>query len=359
MVQYDLNVIAGTELTHYRLLGYLSGPQECTYLINPAHMNVQEPANMDDTMTREDGDHYSLPISTPTNMSYALQRLKLAVVCREIVDATSREHLQGQELSYNKILELDRKLRQAYSEFPDFFRFDPVSRRKSLYQERPAIAWQRCLLHQGFHSRLCRLHRQYLIRGARDPTYSYSHVVCLQSARKVLEIKRIMDDDTPTFMPPSSVVWSVMHHVFMAAVILLMDVCFNWDDILADKRKEEVLDACHMLSKAQQSSSVVREGIDAMMGVLQKHWKSGKQSVTIASSPVINPIALENHASIPASNNMIPDIKSPADLPDDNGEKHLEDIWTEMLNSSGNLSFDTPDWTGLLTELTNATVPCG
>lgn len=168
-----------------------------------------------------------------------------------------------------------------------------------------------------------------------------------------------MDDDTPTFMPPSSVVWSVMHHVFMAAVILLMDVCFNWDDILADKRKEEVLDACHMLSKAQQSSSVVREGIDAMMGVLQKHWKSGKQSV-IASSPVINPIALENHASIPASNNMIPDVKeSPADLPDDSGEKHLEDIWTEMLDSSGNLSFDTPDWPGLLTELTNATEPCG
>ena len=329
-------------------------------------MNVQEPANMDDTMTRESEDNYSLPISTPTNMSYALQRLKLAVVCREMVDTTSREHLRGQEAGYDKILELDRKLRQAYSEFPDFFRLDPVSRRKytSLYQERPAIAWQRCLLHQGFHSRLCRLHRQYLIRGARDPTYSYSHVVCLQSARKVLEIKRIMDDEAPTFMPPSSVVWSVMHHVFMAAVILLMDVCFNWDDILADKRKEEVLDACRMLSKAQQSSSVVREGIDAMMGVLQKHWKSGKQSVTITSSPVINPIALENRASIPASsgphNNMIPDVReSPADLPDDNGEKHLEDIWTEMLDSSGDLPFDTPDWTGLLTELTNATVPFG
>jgi hypothetical protein len=64
--------------------------------------------------------------------------------------------------------------------------------------------------------------------------YSYSHVVCLQSARRVLEIKRIMDDEVK-FKPNSPVVWSVMHNVIMAAVILLMDVCFNWDDILADK----------------------------------------------------------------------------------------------------------------------------
>lgn len=174
-----------------------------------------------------------------------------------------------------------------------------------------------------------------------------------------------MDEDEPKFMPPSSVVWSVMHHVFMAAVILLMDVCFNWDDILAEKRKEEVLDACRMLSKAQQSSSTVREGINAMMEVLQKHWKvsNGKQS-TVASSPVINTMELDNPARESVPNTKSPSAinlkPSPTDLPssamDDTGET-LEDIWTEMLDSSGNLSFDTPDWTGLLTELTNATVP--
>lgn len=346
-----------------RLLGYLSGPQECTYLIHPDHMNVRKPANMDDEITSNTGDGYELPMSTPTTMSFALQRLELAFVCRDMVDATAYEHLRGREVNYDKTLELDRKIRQAYSEFPEFFRLDPMSRRRyaSLYQERPAIAWQRCLLHQACHSRLCRLHRQYLIRGARDPAYSYSHIVCLQSARKVLEIKRIMDDDEPKFTPPSSVVWSVMHHVFMAAVILLMDVCFNWDDILAEKRKEEVLDACRMLSKAQQSSSTVREGINAMMGCLQKHWNTGKPPVpidpSVISLPVDNPTRPVAATGTPAV-----DIKQPSADPrniDENEEKHLEDIWTEMLDSGGDLTFDTPDWTGLLTELTNATVPCG
>lgn len=328
-------------------------------------MNVQKLANIDDIIPDSKEKDYSLPTSTPTKMSYSLERLKLAEVCREIVDATAYEHLRGREVSYDKVLELDRKLQQAY-DFPAFFRLDAVSRQQygPLYQDRPSIAWQRCLLHQAYHSRLCRLHRQYLVRGARNPTYSYSHVVCLQSARKVLEMKRIMDEDGPTFMPPSSVVWSVMHHVFMAAVILLMDVCFNWDDILAEKRKEEVLDACRMLSKAQQSSSTVREGINAMMEVLQKHWKvsNGKQSA-VASSPVINPMELGNPArdSTPTAEPETANLKqSPADLPSnaivDTGDT-LEDIWTEMLDNSGNLSSDTPDWTGLLAELTTATVP--
>ncbi|OGM42380.1 C6 zinc finger domain protein [Aspergillus bombycis] len=351
-------------------LGFLSGPQEWTYLINPEHMKVDRPLNLDDNEF-EGGGGLSRPSTTPTDMSFSLERLKLGIVCREVIDATSHEHLYGIEVSYQKILELDRKFHQALAEIPEFFRLDPSSRRRfaSLYQSRPTIAWQRCLLQQAYFSRLCRLHRQFFIRGAREPLYSYSHIVCLQSARKVLEIKKIMDEDEPKFTPPSSVVWSVMHHVFMAAVILLLDVCFNWDDILAEKRKEEVLDACHMLSNAQLSSSLVKEGINAMMSVLQKHWKHGK----LAASPKRNPSSSVNPASFDASKQPLPstsrasytpattiELDPPSDFPnnvDDTGQRQLEDIWSEMLDNGANLDLDDTDWTGLLTELTNATVP--
>ncbi|KJK63877.1 Zn2-Cys6 binuclear cluster domain protein [Aspergillus parasiticus SU-1] len=351
-------------------LGFLSGPQEWTYLINPEHMKVDRPLNLDDD---EFEGHSGLPrpISTPTDMSFSLERLKLGIVCREVIDATSHEHLYGIEVSYEKILELDRKFHQALAEIPDFFRLDPTSRRRfaSLYQSRPTIAWQRCLLQQGYFSRLCRLHRQFFIRGAREPLYSYSHIVCLQSARKVLEIKRIMDEDEPKFTPPSSVVWSVMHHVFMAAVILLLDVCFNWDDILAEKRKEEVLDACRMLSNAQLSSSLVKEGINAMMGVLQKHWKYGK----LAASPDRNSSLNVNPVGLDAPRKPLPstsgasytpattiELDPPGDLASnvgDTSERQLEDIWSEMLDNGANLDLGDTDWTGLLTELTNATMP--
>ncbi|GAQ05135.1 hypothetical protein ALT_2456 [Aspergillus lentulus] len=356
------------------LLGFLSGPQEWTYLINPRLMNVREPLNIDDEDIQGRAAATPSPMSEPTQMSYTLQRLNLAVVCREIVDMTAYEHMHGIDVGYDKILELDRKLRQAYNNLPEFYRLDNVSRRRfaPLYRSQPTIAWQRCLLQQAYHSRFCRLHRLYFIRGAREPAYSYSHVICLQSARKVLEIKRIMDEDEPKFMPPTSAVWSVMHHVFMAAVILLMDVCFNWDDLLADKRKQEVLDACRMLTRAQRTSSLVSQGIQAMMDVLQKHWKSGKHSTdgqpsNLPSSPALAATAVAEPAQIVSYQNSANAIDKKDDSSADpsfgidqneSQERPLEDIWTEMLDSGGDLNFGTPDWTDLLTELTNATLPC-
>lgn len=344
-------------------------------------MNVRQPLNIDDGPSQSYGNERGLKRSIPTTMSYSIERLKLAYVCREIVDETAVEHFQGLEVNYEKILDLDRRIQEVYKELPEFFRLDPVSRRRyaQLYRERPAIAWQRCLVQQGYHSRLCRLHRQYFIRGAGDPAYSYSHVICLQSARKVLEIKRIMDEEEPIFTPNSSVVWSVMHHVFMAAVILLMDVCFNWDDILANKRREEVLDACRMLSKAQQASTLVREGINAMMSILQKYWRPAKHN----AGP-IDPSTSSAMASF-TSNSMAPESSTsnallathpnfqtsefdgkvlantfPVNdsLSIENGSKELEDIWTAMLDNGGNLATEQTDWMDLLTELTNATIPC-
>ncbi|RAL06719.1 Zn(II)2Cys6 transcription factor [Aspergillus homomorphus CBS 101889] len=357
------------------LLGNLSGPQEWTYSIQQNHMNVQQPSNVDDTIIEKEGVVSSRPDSVPTDMSYALQRLKLAVICREIIDATSYDHLHGQELDYGRILELDRKFHHLISEIPEFFRLDPGSRRRfePIYKERPAIAWQKYVLQQGYYSRLCRLHRHHFIRGAREPSYAYSHVICLQSARKVLEIKRIMDEGDLGRHPPISVVWSVIHHVFMAAVILLMDVCFNWDDILADKRKEEVLDACRMLSKAHESSLLVREGINAMMRVLQKHWKSGKQSFAAqpvemsSSDTMLAPSLVEESACIvPVASGVYNMPSTTINVHGDSmeavttclsGDKQLEDIWSEMLESGNNLALESSDWTDLLNELTDTSLP--
>ncbi|KAJ5954221.1 hypothetical protein N7501_008500 [Penicillium viridicatum] len=361
--------------TYDWLIGFLSGPQEWTYSIHPQHMIVQQPLNVED----EDIDHSEngVPLSTPTAMTYSLCRSKLAVVCREIVDEMAYYHFHEQEVPYEKILELDQKLHKICAELPSFFRFDQTSRREysALYHERPTLAWQRALVQQGYHSRLCRLHRHYLVRGAKDPKYSYSHVVALRSARKVLEVKRIMDEEDPVFIPHSSIIWAVMHHVFMAAAILLIDVCFNWDDILAEKRKEEVLDACRMLSRAQQSSPMAREGIKAMMGILRKHWKHEKR---VSSRDLQEPSASSNSNST-TLNASRPDIPTPASLdpntvafpsqiskgqstvyPSDYAllsPLPLEDLWAEMLESGANVELSTPDWTDLLTELTNVTFP--
>jgi hypothetical protein len=181
-----------------------------------------------------------------------------------------------------------------------------------------------------------------------------------------------MDEEDPVFTPHSGLVWAIMHHVFMAAAILLIDVCFNWDDILAEKRKEEVLDACRMLSRAQQSSPIAREGISAMMGILRKHWKhekrpgsSGLQPDPVDSAPttmsdvsrqdLLTPVSMDTRSAVPqgADGQSVLDQSAtslPHPLP-------LEDVWAEMLDGGTYAELDTPDWTVLLNELTNVTLP--
>ncbi|KAL2839361.1 hypothetical protein BJY01DRAFT_219307, partial [Aspergillus pseudoustus] len=345
-------------------LGFLSGPQEWTYLVSAKFICTDKPLDLPDDAIE---NRVTQATRAPSSMTYFNERLRLAEVCRSIIDVVGPEQVSGKEVEYSKILDLDRRLREAQSEVADVFRLDAASRRRfrSLYQEKPSLAWQRCILQQAYYSRLCRLHRPFFIRGARDAKYSYSHVVAMSSARKVLEINRIMDEDEPKFPPSTAVIWSVMHHVFMAAVMMLLDVCYNPDDILGERRKEEVLDACRRLSKAQQSSSLVKEGIDAMMGVLQKQYK-GAKPITETSARVTGSISLEaqpqpayimpqvaQQLAQPSGTAPFTSITNPADQQ----SRDLEDIWSDLIDHGVNFEFAGDDWTGLFSDLTNVAMP--
>ncbi|KAJ5618682.1 hypothetical protein N7528_006793 [Penicillium herquei] len=354
--------------TYDWLLSFLSGPQEYSYSISPAHMNVNLPLNIEDEDIETGSER---PLSTPTIMSYTIGRLRLSEVCREIVDKTASKYFQGGEMPYETILELDKKLNEAYATVPDYFRFEPSMRRKyaNLYREQPKLAWQSAFVQQGYQARFCRLHRWHFIRGAKDPRYSYSHIVSMQSARKVLELKRIMDEEG--MAPHGSFFWAVMHHVFMAAVTLLINVCFNCDDILAERQKEEVLDACRMLSRAQAVSSIAREGINEMMGTLRKYWKhekragcgekqSAPQYRVEAQQPT--PVSGTSQQSGGQFSHSAQYSLTSEDMPFDTGNDcsvvPLEDLWSEMLDDSAHVGIDTPGLMEMLTELSATTLPC-
>ena len=328
-------------------------------------MNVRLPLNIED----EDIDlsDIGLPLSTPTAMSYTLCRVRLAEVSRHIADATADQLFQGKEMSYDMVVALDGKLRESLDDLPEFYRFSLAAQQKftTLFSERPVFASQRSMLQLGYHFRLCRLHRKHFVLGAKDPRYSYSHVVCLQSARTVLEIKRIMDEDTPIMTPSSSLIWAVMHHVFVAAVILLIDVCFNWEDVLAVKRKEEVIAACRMLTNAHRSSVVARRAVDAMMDVLRKHWihirgRKCPNAHAQAQSQSMRPAAASQQSlGIATPDSMwyvTPSDRQGSAQPLE-ADVPLEDLWKEMLDGSAHSALDTPDWTELLNDLTNANFP--
>ena len=251
----------------------MSGPQIGTYSVNPKHMGVLWPSNLDDAALTS-SECNDLPLSVPTEMSYFIFRIKGAQLFREIVDAASESKIPTDDLDYDSVLAFDRKFNVLINDLPVYFKLDENSQRQSsnIVQERPYIGWQRTFMHFGYHTRLARLHRPYLARGSRDPQYAYSRMICLRSSRTVIEIVRNMHDTNPAFGPGSGQIWIITHHLFVAIVVLVMDLTFNQNDPQAKERKDEVLECCRLLEKSSEDSAIARQGVEELKKIL-KDWK--------------------------------------------------------------------------------------
>jgi hypothetical protein len=97
------------------------------------------------------------------------------------------------------------------------------------------------------NSRFARLHRPYLLRGAKDPKYAYSRMVCLRSARSTIELGNTIMSSSKDLI--AFKIWTINHHMYVATVILVMDYCFNRSEPRAKERKEEILECFRALKR--------------------------------------------------------------------------------------------------------------
>lgn len=128
----------------------------------------------------------------------------------------------------------------------------------------------------GIHTRISRLHRGFLIRGAQDPRYAYSRMVCLRSARTVIEIgKRMAEghDNMPGMV--SIKLWTLNHHLFVSIVILVMDYCFNKDEPRQEERKKEILECFSLIDAEKDKNTIAYRGLRNLKEVLKKLPGSG------------------------------------------------------------------------------------
>lgn len=255
-----------------RLLAFSGGPQEGTYLIHPAHMHVRYPQIVSGDLTAQ-GDQSDGSESTPTTMSYFLQRIRLSEICRTIVDSIPRFLDDIDMVDYDKIIALDDQFEDLTKSFPVFFHLDEESRLRSRGTDHrfPHIATQRYLIHLGVLNRRCKLHQPYLIRGFVEPKYAFSRDVCLRSARNALEVNRVLEKTKSDLGCAPARFGTVMHHVFMATVVLVMDLCFNKIEGQEEQRQAEVMGACRMLQEAKQDTVLSKMFLDPLMDILQKH----------------------------------------------------------------------------------------
>lgn len=330
----------------------MSGSQCGTYSISPNQMTVEYPTNCDDSAINSRGD-YAVSLEEPTEMTYFIYRIKGSIVFRDIVDAAWDYGCAGvEELPFELVLEFDKRLNQLIGEsdkkfeklisaFPTYF--DPsIQTQGASNQKLVLLARQRLMAHFGVHTRFSRLHRPFLVRGAQDPRYSYSRMVCLRSARKVIEIGKDMMayDRIDSFK-----IWSVNHHVFVSLTILVMDYCFNREEPRAKERKEEILECFRLLEEGEnhRESTIATRGLKKLKDILRDGAKPRRSPEMETPQKIPEPRSCQPpiNYSAPIANTMSHD---PSTFSSANtyGQYQLFQLqWTDIDYSSlDNLDFD-------------------
>jgi hypothetical protein len=229
-------------------------------------MAVRMPQNINDEDLVDGMANTEIQLDQPTSMSYAIQRIRLAHICREFTDQVPFSSCPDiGENTYRHVLEVHTRLVTFVNELPQFFRGDGASLRDiSIIDSRraPGIIIQKYILHSLIHARRCKLHIPYTVRGTIEPAYARSRELCLQAARMVIKTERLLEIEDIPFVLTRLKRGPLIYCIVMAVIVLLMDICFNKDAEDCELRKAEVVDACSILEDARGQSALAEKLLD-------------------------------------------------------------------------------------------------
>ena len=256
------------------MLARFPGPHEGTYILNRQHMAVRKPLHINDEDLVDDREVESKPLDQPTHMSYYLQRIRLAELMRMFTDKTPLQSSTLDMIDYDLVLELDEAIDRFLEETPSFFFADATQLGKLPKTDilrTPAMSVQRHIMKIFVHGQRCKLHLPYLARGAVEPRYSRSRDVCLETARLIIQAEQQLTDDSQSFSFTRLRLAMVLHGVFLANIVLLLDLCQGVTEEEKKTRLHELVKAWAVLEEAQEHSGPTERILDLLRQVMRKH----------------------------------------------------------------------------------------
>jgi hypothetical protein len=212
------------------------------------------------------------PISQPTTMSYSLQRIRLSQISSSMVDRTPLFMASTDGPSHDLVMDIDSELQLLINDTPSFFSMS-IQELSTTYQldlSRAAnIAHQGYMFYSLLYAQRCKLHFPYFSRGFMDFTYASSRELCLQSARKVIQTQSQLGNTGLTATRFKFL--GFMTSVFVATIVVLMDLCHSKSSPQQEKQRGEIADAIRILEEARNESETTAKFLDSLMHVLRKH----------------------------------------------------------------------------------------
>jgi hypothetical protein len=235
-------------------------------------MTVNKPQHVNDTDLLLDAPWPSRPISEPTDMSYFLQRIRLAEISRNIIDylnSTSNSISNKPPAPHAQLMTIDLQLSQMINETPHFLQM------KSYQSSSGASCFyiQAYMLSSILHTQRCKLHLAYLTsKIPNNPACATSRDACLSSARELVRAEtQLLASHHPFARAPLRLP-AILYSVFVASIVLLMDACLNRPGELQEEVVRgalgEVLD---IIKVAKDYSLAAAKLYEQLMGIVGRY----------------------------------------------------------------------------------------
>lgn len=238
-------------------------------------MATNKPLNANDEDLVDGVEAVGKPINQPTSMSYSLQRIRLGELCREICDSIPFTEIGSEEAGYERMRDIDMKLREMAHTLPPFFSLDFDSNELPETDQRraPGIIIQRYIINSLLHAQRCRLHLPYLSRAATDPAYAYSRNAGMEAARMVIRTERQLATENLPFVLARLKFSGMLHCVCIAIIVLLMDLCRNKSPQSEGDRdsRVEIYKAFGILEEARGQSPFAEKILESFYAILRRH----------------------------------------------------------------------------------------
>lgn len=240
-----------------RLLTRYDGPSAAVYTAHPAHMAVNKPLHLNDDDLDSGRLEQERPMSQPTTMSYFLQRLRLAEICRISTDRGLTAPKSSESLNQSNVIYVDAELKQLSESLPLFFLLDN-KRHISDHSQNSTVVVQRYFINSLIHTQRCKLHLPYLVQGLIGPEYVYFRHSCLESARMIVQTELQLEQEDISFTRTRFRHTGVLYGLLMANVVFLLDGCSlpSAGVGLPSRRCNEAVHAMRILEQAKSHSQI-------------------------------------------------------------------------------------------------------
>ena len=254
----------------------MEGPHEGIYSIQPLQMAVNLPRNITNEDLSTQDANFERAGSEPTVMSFFLQRIKLAILCREVIDflLSTFPSMKIDEFSYEQIVSFDAKFGTLIDSLPTGLRLDTTEEMGSFENSVSygQMVIQRLLANLLIHTRRCRLHIPFMIQYKTDQRHILSRHICLEAARTVFRAwSGFQSEDMLEAYRGTLRLGSIFGHVLLATTILVIDFCVNRPSVVDEEQIAEVRQAIKIAEDARESSRIASAFWESLTDVLRKH----------------------------------------------------------------------------------------